>query len=68
MIVKPLNVGKGLQAYRLFAEPSVEEPAGGGAADLTDAEVQRIFYERLMSESEKVAERNAEGAGEAPEH
>ena len=64
MIVKPLNVGKGLQAYRLFAEPHAEEPAAGDAADLTDAEVHRIFYERLMSESERVAERNTEGAVE----
>jgi hypothetical protein len=55
MIVKNITVGKGLQAYRLFSQPSEEAPDTTDTRVLTDNEVHRMFYDRLMSESEKVA-------------
>ena len=62
MILKNLTVGKGLQAYRLYAQPLAASPASTEAPDETSDDVHRIFYERLMSESEKVAQRVASTA------
>jgi hypothetical protein len=59
MIVKNLTVGKGLQAYRLYSQPLAAVSVGMETPDQTSDEVHRIFYERLMSESEKIAQRVA---------
>jgi hypothetical protein len=64
MIVKKLTVGKGLQAYRLFSQPAAAAPVIGDTSVLTPGEVHRMFYDRLMAASEKVAQRTA--ASETP--
>ena len=55
MMVKNLNVGKGLQAYRLYSQPSWAPVVSNQNFVLDAAEVHRIFLDRLVSESEKVA-------------
>jgi len=66
MIVKNLTVGKGLQAYRLFSQPPEPAPVINGAPGLAPNEVHRIFYDRLMVESEKVAQRAATATPAGP--
>lgn len=63
MILKNLTVGKGLQAYRLYPQPLAAASASPETTpDQTSNDVHRIFYERLMSESEKVAQHVASTA------
>jgi hypothetical protein len=59
MIVQNLTVGKGLQAYRLFSQPPALALVVTDAPSLTPNEVHRIFYDRLMIASQKVAQRTA---------
>ena len=59
MRVKNLTVGKGLQAYRLYSQASSAPSMSRDNPGLNSDEVHRIFYDRLMSASEKVAQRTA---------
>jgi hypothetical protein len=66
MILKRLTVGKGLQAYRLFwQQPSAPLPVRETPA-LTSDEVHRVFYDRLMIASEKVARHAAPATPASP--
>jgi hypothetical protein len=56
MILKNLTVGKGLQAYRLFSQSPATAPLNHDAPSLASNEVHRLFYERLMTESDKFAQ------------
>jgi hypothetical protein len=67
MIVKNLTVGKGLQAYRLFSQPPAAAPAVTDTSCLTPNEVHRIFYDRLMTASEKVSQRAASATPACPD-
>jgi hypothetical protein len=63
MIIKNLTVGKGLQAYRLFSQGSA---APAATSDIAGGDVHRIFFDRLMKESERVAQRSA--SPDSPPH
>jgi hypothetical protein len=65
---KKLNVGKGSKAFRMYPGPPEPVPSGNGTVELTDEEVHRIFYDRLIRESEKLAERLASEAAQNTQH
>jgi hypothetical protein len=67
MILKNLTVGKGLQAYRLYSQPLPAASVSAETPDQTSREVHRMFYERLMTESEKVAQRVASTTSATPD-